>query len=65
MYLDLEREHLCLLERLVERRLAEVEAEAEARRPLEAAATTALAVERERLHRILHQLHECECDVFA
>lgn len=65
MYLDLEREHLCLLERLVERRLAEVEAEAEARRPLDAAATTALAVERERLHRILHQLHECECDVFA
>jgi hypothetical protein len=63
MFLDLEREHLCLLERLVERRLAE--AEAEARRPLDAAAATALAVELERLHRILHQLHECECDVLA
>jgi hypothetical protein len=63
MYLDLEREHLCLLERLVERRLAEVEAEAQ--RPLDPSTATALAVELERLQRILHQLHECECDVLA
>jgi len=63
MYLDLEREHLCLLERLVERRLAEVEAEARRSRDPSTAAT--LAVELERLHRILHQLHECECDVLA
>ncbi len=63
MFLDLDRDHVCLLERLVEGRLGELHAEIRRTRSVEF--RRELEVEAEQLARILHQLHECECDVTA
>jgi len=63
MFLDLDREHLCLLEHLVESRLAELQVEVRRTRNFEF--LRELELERGQLEQILHQLHECECDVMA
>jgi hypothetical protein len=63
MFLDLDREHLCLLERLVESRLAELQVEVRRTRNFEF--LRELESEQGQLEQILHQLHECECDVMA
>ncbi len=63
MFLDLEREHVCLLERLIESRFAELQAEVRRTRNVEF--LRELETELGQLEQVLHQLHECECDVMA
>ncbi len=63
MFLELEREQVVLLMQLVESRLADLHAESRA--APEAKSATEIHHEEEQLECILHQLHECACDVMA
>lgn len=63
MYIELEREEICLLERLIEMRQSELHPEI--RRTRQAQMHDELKLELESLERLLHRLHECECDVMA
>jgi hypothetical protein len=63
MFVELDREEMCLLQRLAESRISELQNEM--RRVRGGELRKELEHEQEVLERILHQLHECECDVTA
>ncbi|MFO0818610.1 MAG: hypothetical protein U1A77_11750 [Pirellulales bacterium] len=63
MFVELDREEMCLLQRLAESRISELHTEM--RRVRGGELRKELDHEHEVIERILHQLHECECDVTA
>lgn len=63
MYVDLEREEIRLLEQMIESRQSELHPEI--RRTRNVHMHDELKAELETLGRLLHRLHECECDVMA
>jgi hypothetical protein len=63
MFLALEREEVVLLGQLVEARIAELHQLQ--RRTCNVEYEREIQHELEQLEHVLHQLHECECDVLA
>lgn len=63
MFLCLEREQVALLMEMVETRMHELQAER--RKAPNEARLAEIGRELEQLQTVLHQLHECECDVLA
>lgn len=64
MFLELNRDELAMLIRLVEERVHK-ERECGCEEPAGEHPATAMEREVDLCCRILHKLHECDCDVFA